>query len=180
MSFEELLKRLPYRFQFCLERISERFGERKNLKVLDVGCAEGILIKKCKEAGYEADGVEIDPETIDICKKNTGARLWQMLENVDRKYDVVTAVSVVEHVEDHKQFIKEMWKKVKKDGMLIIIVPIQRDLDSIDHFHWFNFYEVLGFAEILKPEPKNYLIYMINKWVRNFSKVNLFALVVFK
>lgn len=179
MGFEELVKRSPYRFLFCLERIHEHFPKKK-VSVLDVGCNQGILIKRCQLEGWEADGVDIDPDIIPVCKKNTGARLWQMLENVDRKYDVVTAVSVVEHVEDYKQFIKGMWKRVDKGGILIIIVPIGKELDSPDHFHWFNFYDVLEFAEILRPEPKDYHIYMINKWVKDFTKVNEFGLVIFK
>ena len=86
-----------------------------------------------------------------------------MVEN--EKYDYIICSHVLEHVEDDKKAMREIYRVLKNDGICMILVPIFLDLDKIDEEwglseaeNWKRFgqgdhcrrYEKDGFIERLK------------------------------
>ncbi len=80
-------------------------------RILDVGCATGLLLRRFKEKGWEAFGVE----TSEIASKYANETLGLSVRNVDllesnfedNFFDVVTYWDVLEHLKDPLSSITE-------------------------------------------------------------------------
>lgn len=92
-------------------------------KVLDFGCGGGYMLEKlnCK-ARY---GVDINSQARDEAEKK-GIRVFEKLEDIDSnvKFDVILFHHTLEHLENPAATLKELKKYLKKEGLLICVVPI--------------------------------------------------------
>ena len=96
-------------------------------KVLEIGSGGGGFMKKLKEMGIEALGLEINATAVEEAKKNG---LPIILETIGEhqtkhpdKYDVVCSFQVVEHIADIRPFLEENVGALKSGGKLVISVP---------------------------------------------------------
>ena len=126
-----------------------RRNKQKELKMIDIGAGSGLMIKHFMNLGYEVAGIELDPKLVAKMKKDKklkGLRLEQgditKLKGKE-EYDVVVSNDVIEHIEDDRKAIKNLWTFVKPGGMLIITVPAhsflycQRD-EAWGHFRRYD------------------------------------------
>ena len=95
----------------------------KSAKILDVGCGEGKFLKSIYQLGFK-NIAGIDPfalkeqeKPFPIYKKN--------LENLKENFDIITFNHVFEHVENVNQTLKICHNLLKKDGKIIIRVPVK-------------------------------------------------------
>src|SRR6478672_10674898 len=82
----------------------------QNPKILDVGCGTGANLEMLKNFG-EAEGVDVSDDALEFCKlKGLKAHkgLAEKLPFTDESFDVVTALDVVEHLDDDIAGLKEM------------------------------------------------------------------------
>jgi SAM-dependent methyltransferase len=101
--------------------------------LLDIGCASGAFLSVMASGGWEVEGVEPSREHfVDASKNLAGrARLQQCTlqeAQFSRRFDLVTAWDVLEHVLDPIQFLGLCARLVQPDGYLLLNVP---DLDSL-------------------------------------------------
>ena len=71
----------------------------------------------------------------------------QRLPFEDERFDLVTAISLIEHVPDQEQMLKEAFRVLKKDGVLLMQFPNRyffMELHSGIPFYWL-------FPDIIKP-----------------------------
>jgi SAM-dependent methyltransferase len=65
------------------------------MKIIDVGCGPGIYVKALREAGIEADGVDLDPsspyEIMDVFSE-------EFEDRFKGKYDIAMCIEVAEHL----------------------------------------------------------------------------------
>ena len=94
---------------------------KHNIKVLDVGCYTAELLTSLPES-YLRFGIEMSQEATSVAiKKGTkiiGNDLYNIVTN--EKFDVITAVDVIEHTDNPEIFIKKLITVLKVDGVLII------------------------------------------------------------
>jgi 2-polyprenyl-3-methyl-5-hydroxy-6-metoxy-1,4-benzoquinol methylase len=116
------------------ERIREIAPYIKNKIVLDIGCYAEIKedINKEKKAHWihgflsenakHAIGIDIAKKEIDILKKQGYDVYCQNAENFsfNRKFDVIFAGAVIEHLSNPGLFLDRCRKHLKKDGWLIV------------------------------------------------------------
>jgi SAM-dependent methyltransferase len=69
--------------------------------VLDVGCAKGLLVQALVRAGVDAHGVDISEHAIETSHPDVRDRLrvGSATEPIDRRYDLITCIEVLEHME---------------------------------------------------------------------------------
>ena len=97
--------------------------EYKPKSLMDIGCGYGYFIEKIQNAVEHVVGSEFNPAAIDICK-NKGIKLYTTnLKEVSKKFDMITAFQVFEHVKDNKTFIEDCLNILKPNGLLLLVTP---------------------------------------------------------
>lgn len=97
-----------------------------NPKILDVGCGTGANLKMLAKCG-SAEGVDISPQAVEFCRERglSSVKLGAIehLPYEDNSFDIVTALDVVEHLDDDVAGLREMRRVLRRDGRLLLFVP---------------------------------------------------------
>jgi 2-polyprenyl-6-hydroxyphenyl methylase/3-demethylubiquinone-9 3-methyltransferase len=113
-------------------------GPLTGLSLLDIGCGGGILAEPLSRLGAEVTGIDPANGNIAIARahaEETGASLTYRAVTAEdllaegARFDVVTAMEVVEHVTDVQAFVKTCAGLVKPNGLLFM-ATLNRTLKS--------------------------------------------------
>jgi len=100
-------------------------------RILDVGCGTGTMLTYLASYG-KVEGVDIDEEAIGYCRERglEDVRLGEAanLPFGDGSFDLVTALDVVEHLEDDVAAFREMKRVLRPGGHILVTVPAHRFL----------------------------------------------------
>ncbi|MGI8469846.1 MAG: methyltransferase domain-containing protein [Pyrinomonadaceae bacterium] len=111
-----------------LERISNELRIKvtnHELRILDVGCGTGGNLEMLEKFGA-AEGVDVSDEALEFCESKglTAHRgLAEELPFANESFDVVTALDVVEHLDDDIAGLSEMHRVLKRGGKTLVFVP---------------------------------------------------------
>lgn len=98
----------------------------KRARVLDVGCGSGVLLARMKALGWDAEGVEIDPEAVKVGRargvKVAQGTLMDQHYEADA-FDAVHSAHVIEHVPDPVALLRECRRILKPGGRLVFLTP---------------------------------------------------------
>lgn len=100
-------------------------GTQNAIRILDVGCGTGANLEMLKQFG-ESEGVDVSDDALEFCRKKglkVHKGLAEKLPFEDESYDLVTALDVVEHLDDDVSGLREMNRVLKKGGKTLIFVP---------------------------------------------------------
>ena len=97
--------------------------------VLDIGCGTGDFLKKLKEEGWGAIGVEPAAGARTIAQSKN-IEVAGSIVNLSGQYNVITMWHVLEHVYDLQDQIDWLDNHLKDDGTLLIAVPNYRSKDA--------------------------------------------------
>lgn len=97
-----------------------------NPRILDVGCGTGANLKMLAAHG-QAEGVDISPQAVEFCRERglNSVKLGAIehLPYDTDSFDLVTALDVVEHLDDDVAGLREMRRVLRRDGRLLVFVP---------------------------------------------------------
>jgi SAM-dependent methyltransferase len=119
-------------------RLLKAGGTRAGLRVLDVGCGHGRLLRLLVEQGWDAVGVDISPDIVKATRQ-AGLKCLTVEEFSDSKeqFDVVLMAHVIEHFGPGEllTFMDTYLDRLKPGGRLIIATPLMSDYfyDDFDH-----------------------------------------------
>lgn len=115
------------------------FDPAKGKRVLEIGCAEGGVLKAFVERGCTCMGIELSPTRTQLAKEFQAeavasgqiqfiARdIYEIDENeLGGKFDLVILKDVIEHIHDQKRFMKEVSKFLNPKGMIFFGFPSWR------------------------------------------------------
>lgn len=140
-KFKPLHKFNPIRVSYIANEISKKFSIDKKLEILDVGCGGGLISEPFAKMGATVTAIDASEKNISIAKihaEQSGLNINYQATSAEKmtetdthkKFDVVLALEVIEHVADVESFIHHCSKLVKPDGMLFI-ATINRTAKSL-------------------------------------------------
>jgi SAM-dependent methyltransferase len=95
-------------------------------RILDVGCGTGANLEMLARYG-DAEGVDLSPEALAFCRARGLTRVTEgaaeALPFADATFDLVTALDVVEHLDDDVAGLREMRRVLKVGGCALLFVP---------------------------------------------------------
>lgn len=112
--------------------IIEGLELKRNDKVLEVGCGNGYYLSLLNRLGMELTlvGIDNDKMALSDAKKfiwERGVKLIfsaaEKLPFRDDSFDKVIMSEVIEHVQDEKKSLKEIYRVLKKGGILTLTTP---------------------------------------------------------
>src|SRR5215213_1186703 len=108
-----------------VEDICRRVTDRRP-RILDVGCGTGANLLMLSKYG-DAEGVDVSEDALAFCRERglesvkLGAA--EELPYDDGTFDLVTALDVVEHMDDDLAGLREMRRVLRPGGHVLLFVP---------------------------------------------------------
>ena len=134
---------------------------QRTARILDVGAGEGYFCKLAAARGYHIEGCDFQPQLF----KLSGVPFHQADLNhhipvPDESFDCVVAIEVIEHLENHSQFMRELLRVTKKGGSIILTTPNVTSIPA----RWYFF--LYGYSDCarrpLDPTSAEYFLQHIN------------------
>ena len=107
-------------------RALDRRLPRARRRLLDVGAHAGRFIAVARRAGWDAEGLELNPKTAAFAAAATGARIHQGNADTfdaDGAYDAVTLTDVLEHIPEPRTILRRVARFLAPDGWIAVKVP---------------------------------------------------------
>lgn len=79
--------------------------------VLDVGCGSGMGLRLLSARASEALGIDLDDR---LQRDDVNVRIQSVTDVPDKSFDVVVCMDVIEHVEDDRAFLAELFRVARK------------------------------------------------------------------
>lgn len=127
----------PVRLKFLREAIDLHWaGDVRDMRplagksALDVGCGAGLLCEPLARLGAEVTGVDAAPENTAaaaIHAERSGLDIRYMAGELSShdigRFDLVTAMEVIEHVADKQAFASELAARLASGGLMVLSTP---------------------------------------------------------
>ena len=108
-----------------VEDICRRVTDRRP-RILDVGCGTGANLLMLSQYG-DAEGVDLSEDAIAFCRERGLQQVklgaGEALPYDDGTFDLVTALDVVEHMDDDLAGLREMRRVLRPGGRVLLFVP---------------------------------------------------------
>lgn len=108
-----------------VEDICKHVTDRRP-RILDVGCGTGANLLFLSQYG-DAEGVDVSEDALAFCRERGLDHVKQgageELPYEDGTFDLVTALDVVEHMDDDLAGVKEMFRVLRPGGHALLFVP---------------------------------------------------------
>jgi len=140
----------------------ERFDTNKPLKVLDLGCADGLMIKNLsKEFKISATGIELSKDLYERAVVNCpdaviiNSDINEINFSEDEKFDLIICTAVLEHLENPSKVVSKIFNLLSINGITVWTVPdpfwekiatLVGHLDDEQHHHIPNIKELKKLA----------------------------------
>lgn len=104
-----------------LKTLEEILQLNKNLKILEIGGGDGYQAKVLADKGFSVVSIDIEPRLPQVfpVKKIDNTTL----NFSDETFDIIFTSHVLPHVQNIEQMFNEIKRIVKKDGIIVHVVP---------------------------------------------------------
>lgn len=126
----------PIRIDYIVDHVCTAAGRLRQgrvplagLRVLDVGCGGGLLAEPLRRLGAEVVAIDPEPANIDAARAHAKdaalaidyrATTLEAIAAAGERYDLVTALEVVEHVPDPGGFARSLAAVTDRTGVLVM------------------------------------------------------------
>ena len=121
--YDEIQTGLDY---LWFDRISARLTRgRTGLKVLDIGCGNGVLLRQFQKRGCQCFGSDPSPWAR-TCAERYGYTLLPRIEDADVEpgfFDVITSTSTLEHIARPLEHVQRILELLKPGGTAYFTIP---------------------------------------------------------
>jgi len=111
-----------------IRRVKSVTRHLKSGEFLDIGCARGGLLDIAKKSGFETFGVEPTPANAEVASSKGHVVFNGFLnefahEEPSKRFDVITCLDVIEHIEFPLEFMKTIVSLLSETGVLVLSTP---------------------------------------------------------
>lgn len=114
-------------FHAVLRQLRRRVSPSPNCSLLDIGAHVGRMIYLANSAGWDAEGIELNPLTSGFAARKTALTVHRVnahdLVTEGRQYDAVTMIDVLEHIPDPVAILRTSNQLLKYNGWIAVKVP---------------------------------------------------------
>ena len=133
-KFKPLHKFNPVRIKYIKDNIIKKFNLNssnkplKTINILDIGCGGGLLSEPMSRLGANVVGIDASKKNIEVAKFHAKKNKLKInyicaspeILKIQKKFDVILSMEIIEHVEDINFFIKKSSELLKKNGLMFI------------------------------------------------------------
>jgi SAM-dependent methyltransferase len=134
MAVKHFFEQKEFTKSYLIPYFRKHIPDFNNLKVLEVGCAEGGFLDVLYELGIDAAGLELQAQRVqsgktenphlnmfvgDITEKNYN----KITEQVGKSFDLIVMRDVIEHVPNRSAMFSNIYQLLKPDGYLYVTFP---------------------------------------------------------
>ena len=126
----------PVRLAYVRDRIDQHWqADERDLRplagktALDVGCGAGLLAEPLARLGAKVTAIDAAPQVIAVARDHAVGQGLQIdyrhaaVEELDGRFDLVTAMEVIEHVADPQAFLSSLAARLAPGGLLLLSTP---------------------------------------------------------
>jgi len=176
-KFKPLHKFNPLRIKYIKEKVVEHYNINskleplKNIELLDIGCGGGLLSEPMSRLGAKVTAIDASQKNIDVASyhsKKNNLKINYLCSspekiNLNKKFDVILNMEIVEHVDNLNFFLKKSSLLLKKNG-LMFVATINKTLKSY-------IFGIVGAEYILRWLPIG--THDWNKFVQTENLINI-------
>lgn len=162
-------------FKFVANIIENNYASRKDLSILDVGCAKGeflyYLKKRFKDRDVFLTGVDFSQTLINLAinfRGLDGIEFYQGLAEsfkLERKFNVITATGLISCYDDYEILIDNLLLHLTENGILIItngfstseydIISRYRKYDEKENWRYgWNQHSIMGISKYAESKGR--------------------------
>ena len=139
-SDNDMASRSNEKIELIVDWIQQMLG-KNNIDILDLGCGPGLYAERFAIKGHKVSGIDFSENSIKYAKKsaaenNLDIEYMQMdyreLKIIE-KYDLAVLIYLdfcVLNPDDAKNVLKNIYKSLKPEGMLLLDVINERNIES--------------------------------------------------
>ena len=107
----------------------EKILGKKERTLLDIGSGPGLFLLRGRDRGWDVKGIEPSKKPYIYSRKTLGLDVENIFFNtktakdINKEFDVINLSLVMEHIPDPFDFLKLVYKKIKKGGLISIELP---------------------------------------------------------
>ncbi len=136
--------------------------------LLDIGCSYGLFLKLARDSGLNVYGLDINEDACRYCRERLGLNVFcgdlKEAGYPESYFDMVTAIEVIEHLKDPRDFIRQIAVILKPGGILCLVTPNLESLSArLLGYCWWSY-------------RRMHLYYFSKKTLGEFLKKNGFLL----
>lgn len=100
--------------------LTKKYELKVGMRLLDTGCGRGEFLHAFSQCGLNTSGTDLST----YCKDSIVVDLEKdKLPFEDEYFDVIFSKSVLEHINNSGFYLNEIKRVLKRDGLLILMVP---------------------------------------------------------
>ncbi|MCD6068731.1 MAG: SAM-dependent methyltransferase [Bacteroidetes bacterium] len=126
-------------FEKIIVKSFNRLKKNGKPTLLDIGSGIGIMLDTAKKTGYEPTGIELSQKLAEVARKKGHEVMVTNINDstLDRKFDTISMMDIIEHLEDPKQILQSLKTLLKENGELIVYTPNHDSMIvKIAHLFW--------------------------------------------